>query len=51
MIRQMPFALSLILSIVAAIFKDRADLVVENTALRHQLRRVIRSYVDYYNED
>jgi len=37
MIRQMPFKLPLILSIVAAVFKDRADLVAENIALRHQL--------------
>jgi putative transposase len=37
MFRQMPFKLSLILSIIAAVFKDRADLVAENTALRHQL--------------
>ncbi len=37
MIRQMPFKLPLILSVVAAVFKDRADLVAENTALRHQL--------------
>jgi hypothetical protein len=28
----MPFKLSVILSIVAAVFKDRADLVAENTA-------------------
>ena len=33
----MPFKLPLILSVVAAVFKDRADLVAENTALRHQL--------------
>ncbi len=37
MIRQMPFKLPLILSIVVAVFKDRADLVAENIALRHQL--------------
>ena len=37
MIRQMLFKLSLILCIVPAIFKDRADLVAENIALRHQL--------------
>ena len=30
MIRQMPFKLSLVLSTVAAVFKDRADLVAEN---------------------
>ena len=33
----MPFKLPLIFSIVAAVFKDRADLVAENMALRHQL--------------
>ena len=33
----MPFKLPLILSAVAAVFKDRADLVAENIALRHQL--------------
>ena len=33
----MPFKLSLFLSIIAAVFKERADLVAENTALRHQL--------------
>jgi putative transposase len=33
----MPFKLALFLSIAAAIFKDRADLVAENVALRHQL--------------
>jgi len=33
----MPFKLPLILSIVAAVFKDRADLVAQNAALRHQL--------------
>ncbi len=38
MIRQMPFKLPLILSIVAAVFKDRADLVAENIALRHHSR-------------
>ena len=37
MISQMPFKLRLILSIVAAVFKDRADLAAENIALRHQL--------------
>jgi hypothetical protein len=37
MIRQMLFRLSLILCIVPAIFKDRADHVAENIALRHQL--------------
>jgi hypothetical protein len=37
MIRRMPFKLPLVLSIVAAVLKDRADLVAENTALRHQL--------------
>ena len=37
MIRLMLFKLSAILSITAAIFKDRADLVAENMALRHQL--------------
>jgi hypothetical protein len=33
MIRKMPFKLPLILSIVVAVFKDRADLVAENAAL------------------
>ena len=33
----MPFKLPLLLSIVASVFKDRADLVAENIALRHQL--------------
>ncbi len=41
MIRQMSFKLSLILSTVAAVFKDRADLVAENMALRHQLSCLI----------
>jgi hypothetical protein len=35
MIRRMPFQRPLILSIVASIFKDRADLVAENVALCH----------------
>ena len=33
----MPFKLLLILSIVAVVFKGRADLIAENMALRHQL--------------
>ncbi len=33
----MPFKLSAVLSIAAAVFKDRAELVAENVALRHQL--------------
>ncbi len=33
----MSFKLPLALSIVASVFKDRADLVAENIALRHQL--------------
>jgi transposase InsO family protein len=37
MIRQMPFKLPPILSIVVVVFKDRADLVAENMALRQQL--------------
>jgi putative transposase len=37
MIRQMSFELPLILYMVPAVFKDRADLVAENLALRHQL--------------
>jgi hypothetical protein len=37
MIRRMSSKLLLILSIVAAVFKNRADLVAENIALRHQL--------------
>ena len=41
MIRRMPFKLALFLSIVAAVIKDRADLVVENVALRHQLSCLI----------
>ena len=42
MIRQMPFKLPLFPSTVAAVFKDRADLVAENVALRHQLSCLIR---------
>ena len=38
----MPLKLPLILSIVAAVFKNRADLVAENIALRHQLACFIR---------
>ena len=41
MIRRMPLKLSLILSTVAAVFKDHADLVAENSALRHQLSCLI----------
>jgi putative transposase len=37
MIRRMLFKRPLVLSIIAAVFKDRADLVAENIALRHQL--------------
>jgi hypothetical protein len=37
----MPFKLPLVLFIVAAVLKDRADLVAENIALRHQLSCVI----------
>ncbi len=37
----MPLKLPLILSIVAAVFKNRADLVDENIALRHQLSCLI----------
>jgi len=37
----MPFKLALFLSIAAAVFKDRADLVAENVALRHQLSCLI----------
>jgi hypothetical protein len=37
----MPFKLALFLSIAAAVFKDRADLVAENVALRHQLSCMI----------
>jgi len=33
----MPFNLSTVLSIAAAVLEDRADLVAENLALRHQL--------------
>ncbi len=42
MILQMPFKLPLFPSTVAAVFKDRADLVAENVALRHQLSCLIR---------
>jgi len=41
MIRGMPFERPLILSIVTSIFKNRADLVAENVALRHQLSCLI----------
>ena len=41
MIRRMPFQRPLILSIGASIFKDRADLVAKNVALRHQLSCLI----------
>jgi len=37
----MPFNLSAVLSIAAAVLKDRADLVAENVALRHQLSCLI----------
>ena len=37
MIRRMPFKPALLVSVVAAAFKNRADLVAENMALRHQL--------------
>ena len=37
----MPFKLALFLSTAAAAFKDRADLVAENVALRHQLSCLI----------
>ncbi len=37
MIRQTPFKLAPFLSVVTAVFKDRADLVAENMVLRHQL--------------
>jgi len=33
----MPFKLRLLLSIVAAVLKERSDLVAENVAMRHQL--------------
>jgi len=43
----MPLELPLVFSIVAAVFKERANLVAENIALRHQLscsrRRMPRS--------
>jgi putative transposase len=38
----MPFKLALFISITAAAFKDRADLVAENVALLHQLSCLIR---------
>jgi putative transposase len=41
MIRQMRFKLPLFLSVVAVAFKDRADLVAENIALRQQLSCLI----------
>ena len=41
MIRGMPFERPLILAIVTSIFKNRADLVAENVALRHQLSCLI----------
>ena len=41
MIRQMPFKLPGFSSTVAADFKDHADLLAENIALRHQLSCVI----------
>jgi len=41
MVRLMPFKLSAILSMTAAIFKERADLIAENMALRHQLSCLI----------
>ncbi len=41
MICRMPFKLSLILSTFAAVFKDHADLVAKNVALRHQLSCLI----------
>ncbi len=37
----MPFKLALFISITAAAFKDHADLVAENVALRHQLSCLI----------
>ena len=37
----MPFQRPLILSFATSIFKDRADLVAENVALRHQLSCLI----------
>lgn len=37
----MPFNLSAVLSIAAAVLRDRADLVAENGALRHQLSCLI----------
>jgi hypothetical protein len=37
----MPFKLAPILSTAAALFKERADLVAENIALRHQLSCLI----------
>ncbi len=37
----MPLTLPLVLSIVVAVFKNRADLVAENIALRHQLSCLI----------
>jgi hypothetical protein len=39
--RRMPFKLSAVLSIAVAVCKDRADLVAENVALRHQLSCLI----------
>jgi hypothetical protein len=36
MICPLPIKLPLILCVVAAVFRDRADLVAENLALRHK---------------
>jgi hypothetical protein len=40
-IRRMPLKLPLVLAVVVAVFKDRADLVTENIGLRHQLSCLI----------
>ena len=48
MIHQMLFKLPLFLSTVAAVFKDRADLVAENISRRHQLSLSIVSSTARY---
>lgn len=38
----MPLKLTLVLAVAFAVFKDRADLVTENIALRHQLSCLVQ---------
>ncbi len=40
--RRLPFKLFAVLSVAAAVFKDRADLVAENVALRHRYTRELQ---------